>query len=271
MAQLSVLIPWKDRPALAIALTRNAAQFRGCDAEIVIVNAGGDEALLSNLVRVSCVDNVRYVTLPEGPFNRSLCFNIGALASQSEYLFLVDADIILLTDFLREAIEHLRRCSCFVAVRRIVESDASMIGERDLERYAFLEEIVETRELLTVDGRRAVLKARSSPAQGVRAGDGLIVLKKSDMLAVGGMNASLVGWGYEDTDLQTRLQFMLGIERVELGDVTHLSHPGTLRDFEACIRNREQCNQNYSRGDYLGTLERDAIMWKKLSEQVAPL
>jgi hypothetical protein len=126
----------------------------------------------------------------------------------------------------------------------------------------FLAELVETTELVTVDGRRAVLSARTSPT-GMRAGDGIVLVRRDHFLAVGGFNSRLSGWGYEDTDLQVRLQFKLGLERVERGEVLHLTHSAAARDREAWRRNKDACMQQYARGDYDGSLDHDGRAWRQ--------
>jgi hypothetical protein len=124
---------------------------------------------------------------------------------------------------------------------------------------SFIAEIIEERTLVTTDGRRAVLRKRKVGA--TRVGDGLVLVRKQDLTDAGGLNSKLVGWGYEDTDFQLRLQFLLGLERVDAGEVIHLTHPTTQRSLESWNRNMAQSFSNYARGHYLGTLEQDALAW----------
>lgn len=268
--QYSVVVPWADRPELEVALRRNREILERHGAETVIVNAGGDPRSLETIVARAGVRGVRPVHLAGAPFNRSLCRNIGAVASRGEYLFLLDADIVLASDVLDQAREHLAAGGRFVAVGCIRESDPLQAAASrpnggsapfDRPNWSFLAERTQTTEMVTTDGRRAVLRSRMSPGK-LRLGDGLVLLRKSDMLRVGGMNSRLVGWGYEDTDLQIRLQFLLALDRVELGEAVHLTHTAAARDMHAWQRNFHASTENYSRGDYVGSLDQDALRWR---------
>jgi predicted glycosyltransferase involved in capsule biosynthesis len=253
----SIVIPWADRPVIEQTLASNQAVFARHAAETVIVNGGGDHERLLDLVRRSGVPDVRIIHLPVDTFNRSMCQNIGALASRGTYLFLLDADILVTSDVLGEATAQLQASRCFVCVRRVFESEPEVARGTGGPDLSFIAEMVERRTIVTTDGRRAVL---SNYRLGrTRGGDGLVVVRKQDLLDVGGLNSQLTGWGYEDTDFQLRLQFLLGLERVDVGDVTHLTHPSSQRDQQSWNRNMMQAFDNYVRHQYLGTLEQDAL------------
>jgi glycosyltransferase involved in cell wall biosynthesis len=264
----SVLIPWADRPVLADTLAQNGDYFARHGVETLVVNAGGDVATLDAIIAKAGVPDVRALHVPGTPFNRSLCLNIGAVASRGEYLFTLDADMVLHSDVFADALPHLREEGRFVAVHHVFESNPTRAmpppsngGDVGRPDWSFLAEQVQTMELLTTDGRRAVLVRRMAPGK-ERPTDGLVLLRKADMLRAGGLNSRLVGWGYEDTDFQTRLQFLLGLTRIEAGEVVHLTHSGAGRDPQAWRRNLYASTGNYSRGEYLGSLERDALEWR---------
>lgn len=255
MPEVSVIIPWRNRPELSSALARNSPIFKRHAAEVLVVNAGGDCDALKNLLRDLRELKLRVIYLPDASFNRSLCLNVGIWASRADYVFLTDADIVLATDFFAEAIPWLQRGPNFVTPKRIVESNASPdVGS------VYLAEQITTTEYITVDGRRAVIRARVSP-KGVRPGDGILLLRRADLLKVGGLNSKLVGWGFEDTDLQIRLQFKLGLTRVEVGRVVHLTHKSH-RDGKAWTRNMLACRRNYNETRYEGSLDGDAMGWQ---------
>jgi len=254
----SVVIPWCDRRDLLVTLEKNRAIYERHAAEIVVVNAGGDYQALTALVETAGVSNVRCIDLPGAVFNRSLCANIGAMVSRGEIVFLLDADIVLDSDVLAEAGQCFENGGRYVTIRRILESQVESTN-KDGPDMSFLAELRETRELLTVDGRRAVLRHVTSP--GRAAGDGLILVKKHDLLEVGGLNSMLTGWGYEDTDFQLRLQFVLGLERMEAGEVTHLTHRSGPRDLASWRRNMALSAGNYNRQHYKGSFDDDERAW----------
>lgn len=255
MPQYSLLIPWADRPQLEVTLKRNGPLLTRHGVEIVIVNAGGDYERLVGILREAAIPDAIAVNLPGATFNRSLCGNIAALVSRGTYLFLMDADIVLLSDIFSQALDDLRSGSRFVAIERIRESEP-----RSPEKWPLLEEIVCTNELVMVDGRRAVLRGRYSP-RGVKAGDGLVLVAREHLRGVGGLSSSLTGWGYEDTDFQVRLQLLLGLERCEAGEVMHLTHEIGHRDMDRWRENRNLCFQSYGRGENRGTFDQDARAW----------
>jgi hypothetical protein len=271
----SVLIPWRDRPELETTLVRNRPFIERHDAEVVIVNAGGNCANLISLIARASVANVVAVNLPSATFNRALCLNLGLLVSRGEYLFHLDADIVMQSDIFAEAKPDLASGNRFVAVGRIVESRTQACDlarwNRDLSDrlLSCVSHLVRTTELISNEGRRAVTRFQQSRS-GLRAGDGMVLVKRSHLREVGGLNASFKGWGYEDTDLQIRLQFMLGLERVEAGELVHLSHDAVLRDELVWRRNMDAGLENYGRGHYSGTLEQDAEQWSNALTVVWP-
>lgn len=255
----SVLIPWANRPEICETLARNAPVFERHSVEIVIVNTGGDRDALLDTVRRAAVPGVRTVDLPGTSFNRSLGCNVGALAARGTYLFLLDADILVSSDIFGESTDVLREGRRFVSMRTIRESQPSPGSGMDGLDQSFLAEVITERTLVTRDGRRATL--RTHKAGPTRVGDGLVIVSKADLCAVGGLNSQLVEWGYEDTDFQLRLQFQLGLERVDVGEVIHLTHATSQRSRESWQRNMAQCFRNYARGHYLGTLAQDSVTW----------
>jgi hypothetical protein len=260
----TVIIPWADRPELATTLTRNRDMLAPYATETVVVNGGGRWDDLLAILQGVHVPALRAIDLRGAGFNRSLCLNIGALASRGTYLFFLDADIVLGSDILADATRLMPSDACFLTVDRIVETQPEGDGPATdgnglRPDWSFLREEIRTTEMITRDGRRARLRTRLSPGHTKRS-DGLVIVRRDHMFHVRGLNSRLMGWGYEDTDFQIRLQFLAGLERVEAGEVMHLSHGGT-RDRQALLRNVCQCTANYSRGDYYGTLEEDRVQW----------
>lgn len=250
-----MLVPWCDRPELGVALAANKPLLARQEIEVIVVNAGGNFEYLTNIVKEAGLTQAMCIDLTDANFNRSLCLNIGASASRMEYLFCLDSDIILNCDVFMQAAEALRRGG-YVAVRTIRESNPAP----DAPNWAFLSDLLVTKEIVTKDGRRAVLTNRLMPD--LHGGDGLVLLSKRAMYSVGGLNSAFKGWGYEDTDFQIRLQLGLGLERTHLGEVTHLSHSAAGRDHDGWRRNMSAAYQNYNRGCFLGSLEEDWRSWR---------
>ena len=258
MPTYSVVIPWCDRPQLAVSLRRNATLLEKHSVEVIIVNAGGHCGNLEKMVRQAAVARTRVLDLVDATFNWSLCHNLGAFASRGRYVLLLDGDIVLDSDIFDLAAPHLQQGCCYIALGPLRESDPAVRKRYQGSDWTFLAALNHTLEYVTIDGRRAVFDKKSRGE--VHGGDGVVLVDKRDLLRVGGLNSEFRGFGYEDTDFQLRLQFMLGLQRIELGEGTHLSHPAT-DTRESFVHNVAVATCNYSRGNYLGTLQSDLAAW----------
>jgi len=257
MKPFSVVIAWRHRPELARTLQANAELFgRHCE-DVLIVNCGGDPDELSDLVRESRVSGLRQVHVPDTPFNKSLANNVGAACSSRPFLFFVDADIILESDLFVPALRLLEREACFVKVRTVHESQPAPHAT-----LKTVKEIVTTTRITFNNGRRAYTRTFTG-GDGSRCGACLLLMRREHCCAVGGFNSSIKGWGFEDVDLHFRLQFVLGLKLKATGRVLHLTHGDELRDIlsgsaaQDSQRNMIMCADNYTRNDFMGSLERD--------------
>jgi hypothetical protein len=79
----------------------------------MIVNCGGQQRILAELLAQQPVSNVRVVTLTGASFSKSLANNTGAVWGRGETLFFLDADIVLRTDVIAQARRMLDRAACF--------------------------------------------------------------------------------------------------------------------------------------------------------------
>jgi hypothetical protein len=262
MNSFSVSIAWRNRPELARTLEANAELFeRHCD-EVTIVNCGGDPDEMSRLARACRVAGLRQVHVPDTPFNKSLANNVGAIYSSRPFVFFLDTDIILESDVFAAALRILERGDAVVKVRTVHESQPMV-----RETLKTIKEIATTARIVFTNGR-AVYTRTFIGGDGSRCGPGLLLLKREHLMAVGGFNSSLEGWGFDDIDLQFRLQLALGLKLRAVGRVLHLSHgderrnvvTGSLKNDQR--RNMVICADNYSRHDYMGTCERDRQMWR---------
>ncbi|MGH9370411.1 MAG: galactosyltransferase-related protein [Vicinamibacterales bacterium] len=270
MRQFSVVIPWRNRPEIEQTLEANAHLFVRHSAEVVVVNCGGDAAALSTVLGNQRGVAIRPIGIPHDCFNRSLANNIGALYSEGAFVFFLDADVILKTDILEETRGMLEEQNCVVHVRKVYESNAP-----DNPKMAFVKELVHTREISCVDGRRAMVRSIVG-GDGSRGGSGLMIASKAHLLRVGGFNSTLKGWGYEDSDLTIRLQFELGLDVRMIGEATHLTHGDDRRGVAGASRvkdyydNEAACLERYSRGDHMGTYFDDEVAWQGKIQDLSP-
>ncbi|MBI1354545.1 MAG: glycosyltransferase [Acidobacteria bacterium] len=263
--KLSVLTPWKDRSELAETLERNEPLLRRDDVELLLVNGGGDADALERLVRGHGWTGIRLLRLGGATeFNKSECLNLGAARARGECLFVLDADVAPAPDFLEQALAEVRAEHCFVSIERITESAPEKVpGRWDPNSEIACNAV--RREITSRAGRTATVEFRMA-SDGSRTGPGMIVVRRDHFFEVQGFNSRLTGWGFEDYDLQIRLQLLLGLQRKTLGAAVHLTHERTAQE-ESNARNRELCFANYKRGLFLGSLGADVERWRgSLSE-----
>lgn len=259
---LSIVIPWCDRAELATTLAENRARFAASRAEIIVVNCGGDRTAVTRHAAEAAVPGLRVVHVP-ARFNKSLALNLGASLARAPRLFHLDADILLdKTDFLSRARALLGRPG-FVNVERVHES-----ARPRARRRSRLQHVAHLTELVLADGRRATIETnRYRLADHSRSAPGLVLLRRADFLAVGGMSSDLVGWGWEDLDLLVRLQLGLGLRQRLAGEVTHLSHDDRWRDTRGRQRteteadNYRRCLARYVAGQLTGSYRADLARW----------
>lgn len=267
MPTFSVVVTCHQRPEIADTLRANAPLLERHGAEVTLVDCGPDpdEAPAAGDVPVSML---RHVVVPAPAFNSSLAKNIGAHSSAGRFLFFLDADIVLCSDVLAEARVVLARRRCVLQVRTVRESDPQDAGAVD-----GVSEVVDTRELTFRDGRRARLRFIRS-AEGTRCGSGLLLVRRRDFVAAGGFNSTLDGWGFEDLDLQIRLQAAAGLSLREVGTVLHLTHGDDKRNIRSGsrqadnTRNTRACFENYARGQYHGSYLADVERWRSSIRRV---
>lgn len=260
MEHFSVIIPWSNRDELATTLHANRDIFLKHSSDIIIANCGGDREKLDSLIQTAEL-SVRHLYIPAPSFNKSLAINLGVYASLQDSLFILDSDIILKTDVLDQAAMVLNNNN-YIKIKKVYESQPETNP-----RPMFLQEEVITREVTCTNGRRAVMYFFTG-GDGSRCGSGLLLLKKPLFIRVGGFNSVLQGWGFEDIDFQLRLQFLLHVRQLPLGEVLHLSHSDMFRNVrnnnkqEDWNKNMAICYQNYANDLLQGTYMTDCETWR---------
>jgi hypothetical protein len=276
--QLSVLIPWCDRPEIRTTLIQNAPILERFDAEIFILNCGGDTQQLKMLLFDSgflSVPEIRITNLLHPQFNKSYALNIGAYLSRSERIFVLDADILLNIEIIRDALAILER-PAFVSVEKVFESQPiNDLFEGENSKRKPLS-VVRTHfvDISLADGNNIRICAfRRDETDGSRAGPGLIFVRKEHLIQVEGYNADLQYWGWEDLDLLVRLKRVLALEHCEVGSVFHLSHGDTTRALFGQSRastNRSNLGvvcTRYAERNFRGTYSRDVQSWLSKGSQ----
>jgi hypothetical protein len=249
---LSILIPWYERDELRSTLAANASAFLASNAEILILNCGGTSRRLRDLIVASELTGVRQLDIAVPRFNKSLALNIGLCHAISDTVFMLDADVILLDAIPVQAMVE----RSFVTIEWVYESEPVAAQQPPTRTNGIL-------KLTFRDGSRVRHQLGHRDSLGnTRAGPGLLLAKKRDLLDISGYNSGLETWGWEDDDVLIRLQYVLARRRVQSGAALHLSHADTQRALsgsraESGQRNFIKCCRNYDKGLFTGTYHSD--------------
>lgn len=264
MISLTILIPWKDRDELGLTLNNNSHAFKRSRASVIVVNCGGDTSQLLSLTK-KCDFPIEIVDIRGFEFNKSRALNIGINYARSEYVFNIDADVMITEDTMMTLMNSLRP-GYMTTIERLEES-SKICGIRH-DRESAIRDIVteETTRFVWTNGQETVVpNFRRYFSDGSRGGQGQLLVRKEDLTSIDGYNSELVGWGYEDIDILIRLQRLAGLSHLQMGEAIHLSHD----DQRRCIygvsksvnnrRNATAAYKRYSIGQFRGTLSADLL------------
>ncbi|MCE8440863.1 galactosyltransferase-related protein [Rhodovulum sulfidophilum] len=260
MTELSVVIPWRDRPELLQTLRDNAPHFTAAGAEVTVVNCGGDLASVpwSDLAGLGMP--LARLDFERADFNKGCAINLGVHHSSAETLLLLDADILLGPETL-PTLQTAFTSRAFVTVAAVIDAGRDTGATPPSLAVARVTHAV---EFGLPDGTVHRINTNTLYlTDGARAGPGLVLLRRADFLAVGGMKNTLTGWGWDDIDLIARLQMALGLDRHETGRAEHVPHgaaPASLAQADkgaSEARNYRICLADYAVGDFQGTFETD--------------
>jgi hypothetical protein len=281
---LSVLIPWNNREELSATLFHNQLWMAQSCSEVLILNCGGDQPLLNRLLLATdLTPRIRCLHIPTNSFNKSLALNIGLHFSRAKVTFVLDSDVLVESDFIRDAIERIHQGS-FVTVKEMHESNslAPYCQNRltEILRAGALSSITfrHSMEFTFRDGNSVRHDALLSLPSGTRSGTGLLLGSRDNLIHVGGYQSKLEHWGWEDDDIQFRLKCVLGLNHCEIGNAIHLTHGDEQRNLGGKTKkisdeeNFYACCKHYAEEDFQGSYAKDIDTWgEKVMELVYPV
>ncbi|MDD2809829.1 glycosyltransferase family 2 protein [Rhodoferax sp.] len=239
-----VILTYNRVDALVQVLRALAPQ---CTAqhEIVIADDGSSAAhvaaLRAQLPKFSCA--VSHVWHPDTGFTASQARNLGAMASQAEYLVFLDGDCVPNAHFVK-AHEALAEAGYFVNGNRVLLSERLtqqvVTGEVDLLaasawdglRWRFQGDTNKLAHWVYWPQAPGRCESQFRWKQ-IRSCN--FALWRRDFMAVNGFDESFEGWGHEDADLVLRLHH-LGLSRKNgffSTEVFHLWHRQNSRHAES--------------------------------------
>jgi hypothetical protein len=262
---LSIIVSWRDRVELGRALPSLVAAAHQAGGDVTIVNFSGSPALLRDQlgdragdVRVVEVAGQRY-------FNKSSAQNVGAASTDQPVMFFCDCDIVLEPASVAALAHQLATTrGVFATLAGVRESEVNSRRARHVVAFGY------ELHIKTADGRQLkILDSEEDGETGLRNAPGLLLVRRDDFVAIGGYNAGLHGWGWEDQDMIARLTLGRGLRRVMAGEAIHLSHddhariahyPAVSSRWESRDRMFRTALANYDDNNFLGTLERDRAL-----------
>ena len=266
--KVSIVIPWCNRAEIARSLLKNADWLATTQAEVVIVSSAGDFSTLRELIKPCSYPGIRLLHLDGVEhFNKPECLNIGVSFSRTDWVLTLDADIVLLDDFLESGMQAIAGHERFATVKEVIELGPDVRLHSSDPQGAVLKRTITT-QVVHENGRSASIEY-SVDKQGTRSGVGLVLVKREHFIAVQGLNSNLRGWGYEDFDFQIRLQLGLGLERISLGQAQHVTHAPTSTAALSHARNIAIAWHNYSEGKLDGTFNSDVERLKNSVVELA--
>jgi hypothetical protein len=275
--KLSVLVPWCDREELQECLERNSGWIEQNEAEVLVLNCGGNLDNFKKSARGQERNWLRPIHIPRAAFNKCLALNIGTMMGHSPVVLALDADTILASDVVARSLSFLSG-PAFVTTEWLHETVPNPAFKKVVSSLQGIEDqgLVDVRyntyaEFLYKDGSVISHRTfRQSQLTANRAGAGVLFVKKEHLLEVGGYNSELELWGWEDNDIAIRLRTVLDLEHLEIGDAIHMSHSDSKRALnglarmETSLQNLARLCPRYSMKNFQGTYAADTSAWASL-------
>lgn len=209
---IAVLVSTYQRPGNLERCLASIEAQKGVEGrfEVVVTDDGSSD---DTLERTSAAARrvgfpLRLTTHEHEGFRLARCRNEGAAATTAPYLLFTDGDCVLPPDHLRIHLEKRRPNS-------VVGSDCVRLGRQASERVDL--DMIRRNEVTSLvpsgEARRIRWKAARAklyewariPMRPRLSGNN-IALWRSDFERVNGFDERFVGWGFEDSDLQRRLE-----------------------------------------------------------------
>lgn len=233
---VSLIITTYNRPdALAFVLQSALAQTRLPD-EIIVADDGSRRHTAQTVEAFKAISHVpvKHVWQEDAGFRAAMSRNRAIAAAESDYLIIIDGDMLLEPSFIADHLT-LARKNRLVQGSRVMLTEArtaEILAADHLPELSPFSEGIEKR----LAACRIPLLAKWLGARGTRKFKGIkscnMGFFRSDALAVNGFDNNFVGWGREDSEFVARC-FHNGMKRHNLkfgGVAYHLWHHEAERD-----------------------------------------
>lgn len=211
---LPVRIDSPERYKNLLLLLRYLNQY--VDTQIYILEADSSPKIFARLLK----PEVHYYFVEDSreKFHRTYYINQLAWKTQSPYICICDADVIIPVSQLEETVEFLRNEYAYV-----LPYDGSLVATEEKEKTAFLE---------TLNPGVFVVKVVWEHVCG-----GAIFLNRKNFIQAGMSNEHITSWGPDDVEQRKRME-ILGFSMTQVaGPLFHLWHP---RGINSSYENQEE-------------------------------
>lgn len=227
-SRISVIVITYNWPDALEAVLRALARQSELPHEVIVTDDGSRTDTRERLQLLARDYPVRLVHLwqPDDGARMSRARNRGIAAAQSDYILLLDGDMLAGERFVADH-RRFARGGCFVQGSRVLaDEDCSqrLLTTGELDLGVFARGIQRRRNALQLPWL-AQLNARPHLRRGGTKSCNM-GFWRDDLLRLNGFNEAMTGWGREDTELVTRA-FHAGLHRRDLrfgGVAVHLWH-----------------------------------------------
>ena len=169
-----------------------------------------------------CVDPDSSHQQNDGFFRKSRSYNIGIEKSEREYLLFLDLDCVVNPKQIIDILDKIKKKKgfgiCYNGQPAYLTYNAKQLYA-DAPLFSTLESFYPDFKVLEValDNRRRgfpswpdSLKYEHCKILGVNACGGCLLGRKKDFIKIKGFNENFAGWGYEDTEIISRIRILYG-------------------------------------------------------------
>jgi GT2 family glycosyltransferase len=228
-ATTTIVIPVRNRVELLQACLRSIAPVVGGGVNLMIVDNGSDDAKTLKYLRKLGDENIRIVSVP-GPFNFAHLNNVAAEQSSSDFLCLLNNDVVAIDNkWLDEMLSRIGESdvgavgALLLWPNGVIQHGGTVLGPSFAATHAFSDRLHDDpgygEMLLAAHERSAVTAA-------------CLVTRRSDYLEVGGMDAVHFPVNFNDVDYCLRLR--------EKGKRIVLTPHARLYHHESASRGRDE-------------------------------
>jgi glycosyltransferase involved in cell wall biosynthesis len=202
---------WKEALKLSLLSIYNQSHFPD---EIIVADDGssdGTKELIEEFATYSSIPLIHSWQEDDG-FRVSASRNKAIAKATSEYIIVIDGDMILHKNFVKEHLSHAKR-GYFLQGGRVLltESKSKEVLSTEQMEFKFFEKGIKNRKN-TIDSNflSNIFSTEKNSHKGIKTCN--MSFFRDDCIKVNGFNEDFVGWGREDSEFVERL-YNSGINR----------------------------------------------------------